>query len=445
MNTKKTDFKFIVKSLFQHNASITLKQIAAASGLSADNPSHRRSIQRALSALIEQGIIASHGAARARIYLPKVSFASQNISIYQTELIEAKNPVDYNPGFLNAYIPNKTFYLNETLRQELMTMGRVEPVIRPAGTFARSILNRLLIDLSWNSSRLEGNTYSILETQRLIELGETAQGKDIFEAQMILNHKEAIEYIVELTSEKNITPHEVRSIHALLAYNLLENPGACGRIRNIAVNISGTLYRPSDNFHVLQESFNQFIEKFNQINDPFEQSFFALVHISYLQAFEDINKRTSRLVANVPLIKMNLKPFAFIKVKQEEYVQALLAVYKKNDINLMADWYFGAYQQSARYYSAVQQEPDIIKLKYKNLIQKIINTVVLKKIPGNRLHNEVMQLIASQELPLAVNEQLLNSIELEIISLHEGNIANFKIKLNEFEQWKIHQGLSCRE
>ena len=435
MVSKKTNFEAIIQFLFEHNATITVKQIASAAGLSSDNPSDRRAIQRALSTLIDQDVISAQGTARARVYLPKIRLAAQTVSIYKTELIKAKNPIDYNPGFLNAYIPNKTSYLTEAVRHELMTMGRVEPVIRPAGTFARSILNRLLIDLSWNSSRLEGNTYSILEAQRLIELGETAQGKNAFESQMIVNHKDAIEYIVELANEPKITAHEVRSIHALLSYNLLDTPGACGRIRNIAVYISGSLYRPSDNPHLLQESFDQFIEKFNQINDPFEQSFFALVHISYLQAFEDINKRTSRLTANLPLIKMNLKPLSFIKVKEENYVRALLAIYEKNDITLMCDWYFGAYRQSARYYSAIQQEPDLFKLKYKTLIQKIINALVLRKTPGEQLHREIKQFIAAQRLPIIDSEQLLNIIELEIISLHEGNVANFKIRPSEFREW----------
>ncbi|MBP9726449.1 MAG: Fic family protein [Gammaproteobacteria bacterium] len=436
MTTKQSNFEAIIKQLFENNATITLKQIAAKAGLSSNNSSDRRAIQRALSALIDQNIISAQGAARARVYLPRTTFAAQTISLYKTEPIKAQEFIDYNPGFLNSYIPNKTYYLDDPLREELMLLGRVEPVIRPAGTYARSILNRLLIDLSWNSSRLEGNTYSILETQRLIEFGETAQGKDAFEAHMILNHKNAIEYIIELAQEKNISAHEMRSVHALLAHNLLDNPSSCGRMRHIAVNISGSLYRPSDNPYLLQECFNQFIDKFNQINDPFEQSFFALAHISYLQAFEDINKRTSRLVANIPLIKMNLKPFSFIKVKQEDYVQALLAIYEKNDIGLLRDWYLRAYQQSARYYSAVQQEPDILKLRYHVLITKIINELVLKKTPGNRLHSEIKKSIAAQRLPITDSEQLLDAIEIEIISLHEDNIARFKIKPSEFLLWK---------
>jgi len=348
-----------------------------------------------------------------------------------------KNPIDYNPDFLNSYIPNQTFYLNQSLREKLMQLGTVEPVVRPAGTYARSILNRLLIDLSWNSSRLEGNSYSILETQRLLEFGEAARGKDAFEAHMIMNHKNAIEYIIGLAEEKSISALEVRSIHALLAYNLLHKNTSCGKIRSIAVNISGSAYCPSDNPYLLQECFNKIIEKFNQIDDPFEQSFFALTHISYLQAFEDINKRTSRLVANISLIKNNLKPLAFINVKQDEYVQSLLAIYEKNDTQLLSEWYLWAYQQSVRFYTGVQQEPDIFKLKYSELIKKIINQLVVSKILGSRLHDEIRYALAEQRLSIADKEQLLHVIETEIIELHDANIAHFKIRPEEFAQWQL--------
>ncbi len=437
MTTSKNNLIRCIVALLENHTSINVKQIAEAAGLSSENSSDRRAIQRAISTLIDQGLLIAQGDARARVYLAKVRFASQNISIYKTELLKTKNPIDYNPDFLNAYIPNQTFYLNNVVRQELMALGQVDTISRPAGTYARAILQRLLIDLSWNSSRLEGNTYSILETHRLLEFGEIARGKEVFEAHMIINHKSAIEYIVELAEEKNLTALEVRSIHALLSYNLLENSKSCGSIRSIAVNISGTLYRPSDNPHLLQECFNQIIEKFNQIIDPFEQSFFALTHIAYLQAFEDINKRTSRLIANVPLIKMNLRPLAFINVKQEEYVQALLAIYEKNDTNLLSEWYLWAYQQSAQHYSTVLHEPDIIKLRHFKLIQKIINALILKRIPGSRLRSEIKQFIAEERLTIFDSEKLLHAIETEIIDLHVDNVARFKIRPDEFEQWQL--------
>lgn len=314
-----------------------------------------------------------------------------------------------------------------------------ESVARPAGTYARNILNRLLIELSWNSSRLEGNTYSLLETKRLIELGESATGKDAYEAQMILNHKGAIEYIIESAAEEEITGHEVCSIHALLSENLLGDPSASGRIRQIAVGVGGTNYMPLENPHILEECFQIFIEKLNLIQDPFEQSFFALVQLSYLQAFEDVNKRTARLVANIPLVKKNLRPLSFMDVGSEAYVKSLLGVYEKNDVSLFRDLYLWAYRRSAQRYSAIQQamaEPNLFKLKYRADIQDIVRTVILEKIPGPRVVHRIQSLIETKGLPEADAAEMFNLIETEIVSLHDGNTARFKIRPSEYQEWK---------
>src|SRR6202035_367630 len=128
---------------------------------------------------------------------------------------------------------------------------------------------------------------------------------------------------------------EVFSIHALLSENLLGDSSASGRIRQIAVGIGASTYMPLENPHVLNDCFQAFIEKLNAVRDPFEQAFFSLVHLSYMQAFEDVNKRTARLVANIPLIKKNLKPLSFTDVDREVYVKSLLGVYEKIDVGLL--------------------------------------------------------------------------------------------------------------
>jgi Fic family protein len=296
-----------------------------------------------------------------------------------------------------------------------------------------------LIDLSWNSSRLEGNTYSLLETKRLIELGEAANGKDASEAQMILNHKAAIEYIVDSSTEESISSHDVCSIHALLSENLLGDPGASGRVRQIAVGIGGTTYLPLENPHALRECFDLFIDKVNRIEDPFEQSLFSLVHLSYMQAFEDVNKRTARLVANISLIKKNLKPLSFIDVEPYAYVKALLGIYEKNDISLIRDLYTWAYHRSAQRYTAVQQamgEPNLLKLKHRAAIQEIVRTIILEKVEGTQVVQKIKSFIEAQPLPKADRHKLFNVIETEILSLHEGNIARFKIRPSEFQAWR---------
>ena len=182
-------------------------------------------------------------------------------------------------------------------------MGKTTDIDEPAGTYSRAILNRLLIDLSWASSHLEGNTYSRLDTRELIEHGKAARGKGAIETQMILNHKTAIELLVENIDSAEFNRYTLMNLHSALAENLLPNPADEGRIRQHAVDISKSIYRPLSTAQQIEEVLDEVLSKANQIHDPFEQSFFMMVHLPYLQPFADINKRTSRLAANLPLFR----------------------------------------------------------------------------------------------------------------------------------------------
>lgn len=135
--------------------------------------------------------------------------------------LAARTPVGYRHAFLDGYRPNESLYLSPGERQHLAKLGGTDGTDQPAGTHAQNMLNRLLIDLAWNSSRLEGNTYSLLDTERLIELGEAAEGKNATDAQMILNHKEAIEFLVEGAAEIDFDRQTILNLHAKLADNLL--------------------------------------------------------------------------------------------------------------------------------------------------------------------------------------------------------------------------------
>ncbi len=461
----KIDIEALVLKLLAEKSEISLHDVAHISGLSKSDEGDRKAIRRVLNSLIKSGLLEAKGAARARTYVKTaknlktqipsslanavdvfkgipLSQESEILLVHVSKPLQARAPVGYIQDFLRSYEPNQTYYLSGPQRIELLNVGRVENEIRPAGTYARNILNRLLIDLSWNSSRLEGNTYSLLETKRLIELGENAAGKDAFEAQMILNHKDAIEYVVELAGVVEVGSHEVCSIHALLSENLLGDPSASGRVREIAVGIGGTTYMPLENPHILNECFKVFIQKLNLIRDPFEQSFFSLVHLSYIQAFEDVNKRTARLFANIPLIKKNLKPLTFTDVEQDAYVKSLLGIYEKNDVSLLRDLYIWAYKRSSQRYSAIQQamgESNLLKLKYRTVISDIIRTIILEKVAGQQVVSRLQNLIAAQSLQEADANEIFKVIEMEILSLHDGNIARFRIRPTEFQEWKSLQ------
>ncbi|MDX8405175.1 MAG: hypothetical protein R8K50_03400 [Mariprofundus sp.] len=175
--------------------------------------------------------------------------------------VQARQPVGYNREFLDAYTPNETFYLPAEIRQKLQNKGGASTHTEPAGTYVRTIFNRLLIDLSWNSSRLEGNTYSLLETERLLDAGEPGEGKEARETQMILNHKSAIELLVDDAETVEFNRYTILSLHALLSDNLLDDQQACGRLRTISVGIGGTVFYPLDAPQLIDELFDTMLHK----------------------------------------------------------------------------------------------------------------------------------------------------------------------------------------
>lgn len=264
------------------------------------------------------------------IDLESISPAGLEVQGLVRRPIAWRDPVGYRRAFLDGYTPNVTGWLPTPTRERLHAMGRSPLGGQPAGTFARQILDRLLIDLSWASSRLEGNTYTRLDTENLIEFGRYAEGRDYREAQMILNHKAAIELLVEDAESIGFNRYTLQNLHTLLSEGLLADPGAGGRIRRIPVGVSGTVYEPTAIPQLIEDCFDVLLAKAAAIADPFEQSFFVMVQLPYLQPFEGVNKRVSRLAANIPLVKQNLVPLSFVDVPERTYVEGVLGVYENN-------------------------------------------------------------------------------------------------------------------
>ena len=419
----------------------------------------RRTTQRWLSQLIIDGRIAGIGAGRARRYLAAkmagskastteqdifpeyilLSADSRDILAYVDQPLEARKPVGYQRDFLDAYLPNQTWYLSESLRRQLRKMGKTAQVDAPAGTYSRAILNRLLIDLSWASSHLEGNTYSRLDTRELIEHGKAAQGKAAIETQMILNHKTAIELLVENAGTVRFDRYTLMNLHSALSENLLPNPADEGRIRQHAVEIGKSVYRPLSAPQQIDEALDLLLKKTNQIIDPFEQSFFVMVHIPYLQPFADINKRTSRLAANLPLFRANLCPLTFLDVPEQAYSRSILGLYELTRVELLRDLYVWAYERSTQEYLAIKQdlaEPDPTRLAYRDVIKLIIREVVTST--GEDALSVIWQSVAEHvEEPNRKNVQAL--IVEELRRLHEGVLARYGLRPSEFAAWKARQ------
>ncbi len=274
---KKLDFKefdeiLSIIALFLDGA--TLEQISQ----TLKKPLRRRTLQRRLVILAQEGHLITKGKSRSRRYLI-ANIEKKDIPIFQKNIQDSiplssksirvqrlinkpmtqRTPVGYNRKFLDNYRPNVTSYLSKSIRQELYELGKTDGE-RPAGTYAREIFNRLLIDLSWNSSRLEGNTYSLLETERLLELSEVAEGKELAETQMILNHKAAIEFIIDSVKNIKINRQTVLNLHALLSDNLLKDSSACGRLRSRPIRIAQSVYQPLSVPGMINECFDQILD-----------------------------------------------------------------------------------------------------------------------------------------------------------------------------------------
>ena len=426
----------------------------------------KRTLQRRLATLVQQGRLVREGQGAAACYrvpgaqahppgpvlttsderlhhgdelrLIRITPEAASVERLVRAPIQQRPPVGYNRAFLEDYAPGATWYLPADLRQRLRTLGRSPDHEAVAGTFARRMHERLLIDLSWNSSRLEGNTYSLLETARLLESGEPVAGRSAREAQMILNHKAAIDLLLQ-TERIGFNRYTILNLHALLADNLLPDPGAVGRTRSASVQIGGSSYYPLEVPQQIEECFDLVLSKAGAIPDPFEQAFFALVHLPYLQPFLDVNKRVSRLAANLPLVRGNFCPLSFLDVPTRNYVEGLLGVYERNRVELLRDVFSWAYERSCARYSVVRQalgEPDPFRLRHRGLIATVIRQIVQAGMGKLAAAAHIRQQ-AEKALPIGQRDRLIEVVETELLNLHEGNVARLKLSLDELAAWQM--------
>ncbi len=415
----------------------------------------RRTAQRWLNELVATGRLDAMGAGRGRRYIVATTPAglgeqatfngiplsadSQDILAYIDQPLTARKPVGYQRDFLASYQPNRTWYLPAPMRRQLRQMGDTGQTRLPAGTYGRAVLNRLLIDLSWASSHLEGNTYSRLDTRELIEHGRAAQGKGALETQMILNHKAAIELLVENATTLGFNRYTLFNLHGALAENLLPNPADEGRLRQHGVDIGKSVYRPLAVPAQLEEMLDLLLDKANRIEDPFEQSFFVMVHLPYLQPFADINKRTSRLAANLPLIRANLCPLTFLDVPEQAYARAVLGVYELTRVELLRDLYLWAYERSTQEYLAIRQdlvEPDPLRLAWREVIRESVREVVRQ--PARPPLEVIAECLSRHEL--GVDRESITALAIdELRRLHEGVLSRYGLRPSEFTSWLSRQ------
>jgi len=256
------------------------------------------------------------------------------------------------------------------------------------------------------------------------------------ETQMILNHKSAIEYLVMNIDQTDVSKETIIALHAFLSDGLMADPLMCGRIRNRAVDIGGSVYLPIALPQRLEELFGIVIDMAAEIIDPFEQAFFLMVHLPYLQPFEDVNKRVSRLAANIPLIRHNLCPLSFIDVPQQAYVDGMIGIYELNRMELLRDVFIWAYERSCQQYVAVQQHlvpPDTFRLRYRLQLSTTVASIIRACKPADVSN---VSLLMPETVPEEDRERFVNLVIAEFQNLHAGNVVRFGLRPLEFADWQ---------
>ena len=267
---------------------------------------------------------------------------------FEKEIDERDIKEEFNLNLIPNILSEVELFTEEELQKlERLQSKYEENISSLSQTQIQKELERLAIDLSWKSSQIEGNTYSLLETERLLKEKETAVGKNKDEATMLLNHKDALDFIIE--NPDYLDPIEIRSIEDIHSI-LIKDLGVDRNIRKRRVGISGTNYRPLDNEYQIREALLQTCKLVNAKKNVFEKSLLLLVLLSYIQAFNDGNKRTARIVSNACLLNNKHCPISFRTIDSIEYKKAILLFYEQNNISVFKKIFIDQFEFAVKTY-----------------------------------------------------------------------------------------------
>ena len=292
-------------------------------------------VKRMLALLVEAGSAIVSGQGRATRYSVSpqahVTMPLDIDTYFQKETDERTVQTTFNFELINDILPKvDLFTAEEKERLDALQAQFSRNLEGISPNVYRKEMERLGIDLSWKSSQIEGNTYSLLETEKLLKEKLTASGKTKDEAVMLLNHKDALDYVLaDPDYLKEISVWRIEKLHALLTKELNVDKG----IRKRRVGITGTNYCPLDNEYQIREALEDTCQLINGKENVFEKALLALVLLSYIQAFSDGNKRTARITSNAILIANKYCPISFRTVDSADYKKAMLIFYEQNNIS----------------------------------------------------------------------------------------------------------------
>ena len=267
---------------------------------------------------------------------------------FAQETDERQVQTSFNFALINEQLPQVSLFTEE----ELARLNALQAEFRAhladmSESEYRKEMERLGIDLSWKSSQIEGNTYSLLETERLLRESKTADGKTKEEAVMLLNHKDALRFVLDNPDYlQTLTIGHIEDIHQLLTKELSVDTG----LRHRRVGITGTQYRPLDNEFQIREAMCDTCELINSRTNVFEKALLALLLLSYIQPFMDGNKRTARITSNALLIANGYCPLSFRTVDSIDYKKAMLIFYEQNNLHAFKQIFIDQYEFAVREY-----------------------------------------------------------------------------------------------
>lgn len=337
-----------ILQFLHYNPSSSRVEIAA--GL--NEAPNDRTLKRIIAQLVRDGDVLMEGKGKATRY----SLSAQahlmmplDIDTYFTKDVDERTVQEsFNFELIREVLPKVNLFTEEErARLQAAQAAFISNMETLSELEYRKEMERLGVDLSWKSSQIEGNTYSLLETERLLKEKQTAQGKTKEEAVMLLNHKDALDFILDSPDYlKELSVRRLEDIHSILTKEL----GVGSGIRRRRVGITGTNYRPLDNEFQIREALEDTCRLINGKDDIFEKALLTLVLLSYIQAFTDGNKRTARISSNAVLIAWGCCPISFRTVDSVDYKKAMLLFYEQNSISAFKRIFIEQYEFAVKNY-----------------------------------------------------------------------------------------------
>ena len=309
-------------------------------------------MKRLLAAAVAKGDVVVEGKARATRYRLSAQahlLMPLNLDTYFAQDVDQREvQTSFNFDLIRQQLPAVHLFTDEEM-EHLNTLQAEfrQHVSEMTENEYRKEMERLGIDLSWKSSQIEGNTYSLLETERLLRESKTADGKTKEEAMMLLNHKDALRFILDNPDYlMQLTVSHIEDIHQLLTKDLSVDRG----IRHRRMGITGTNYHPLDNEFQIREAMHDTCDLINSRENVFEKALLVLVLLSYIQAFSDGNKRTARITSNAILIANGYCPLSFRSVDSIDYKKAMLIFYEQNNLYAFKQIFIDQFDFAVREY-----------------------------------------------------------------------------------------------